>query len=139
MSKWMVNINNEWEKGLTIIELVSYNHGKLGDTWVLSTIYDHLIIVEIYGWTKKIQPSMWDPRGLPLGEIGAGRLVHMFKVFTFKKEAWLIVGLLILIVPISRLHIDVHQLNMHPFAWLFNKRKQEIRWQIQFPYGSYIF
>jgi hypothetical protein len=59
---------------------------------------------------------MWDPRGLPLGEIGASRLVHMFKVFTFKKEAVIIVGLLILVMLISRLHIDVDQLNMHPFT-----------------------
>lgn len=82
------------------------------------------------------QQSMWDPRGLPLGEIGIGWLVRMFKVFTFKKEAVVIVGRLILMMPISKLHIDAGQLNMHLFTRLFNKRKHEIRWWIQFPYAN---
>ena len=36
----------------------------------------HPIMVGVSGWTGYFQRTIWEPRSLPMGEIGDGRLVH---------------------------------------------------------------
>ena len=53
----------------------------------------HPIIVGVFGCTGYFQPTMWEPRGLPFGEICA----------SFQ-------GPLLLVMHVSGLHMDLDQL-----------------------------
>ena len=55
--------------------------------------------------TRYSQATMWEPRGLPLGEIGASCLVHAHSSCSPLKG-----GPLILVMPILGLHRDFNQL-----------------------------
>ena len=54
---------------------------------------------------------MWEPRGLPLGEIGA-TLSATVQGVHFLKEAVVVKGSLILVIHVSGLHIDLNQLKI---------------------------
>lgn len=82
--------------------------GDLSNTWFFGAPY-HPIIMEVSIWTWYFQPCMWKPRGLPLGEIDACRLVHVLGVH-LEKEALVFEDTLVLFMPVMELHIEWNQL-----------------------------
>lgn len=60
--------------------------------------------------SQMFQLTVWEPRGLPLGGIDVGRSTPFEDVHLWK-DAIVVAGPLILVMPISRLHVDLDQLN----------------------------
>ena len=71
----------------------------------------HPTIVRYYGESHTRNQPCENLEALPLGEIGVDRLVQcLFKFFTFTKKAIVFGDHVILIMPISRFHIDLDKL-----------------------------
>ena len=84
--------------------------GDLPSTWVLGhpTTYDPPNIVGVSRWTGYFQLTIWEPRGFP--HIGAGRLVCFCSRYSPTTWGTSCRGSLILVMPVSGLHIDWDQL-----------------------------
>ena len=77
------------------------------DLWCTLPPMFHPIIVDKSRWTGSFQSTTWEPQGLLLGEIGVIPLVQGAQPW---KEEVGVMAPLILMMPISELHINIDQL-----------------------------